>query len=65
MSPSIKYLYANFLCKTVSQYIDIISPLIYQFEYDAMEDFWEKYKIIADRKPRAEWNRNRNKGEPR
>lgn len=61
MKPDIKYLYANFLCKSVEQYINIIAPVVYTFDYDVMEDFWQSFKIISDHKPRAEWNKNRSR----
>jgi len=62
MNPNIKYLYSNFLCKTVSQYVNLLAPIFGEYDKGINEKFWDKYKIIDNWCPLAEWRNNRNKG---
>lgn len=60
MKPQFKYLYANFLCKTLEQYINIIICIHVALSLlsENMEGFWNKYKITSGQKPKADWNRD-------
>ena len=58
LSPNVQYLYANFLSKTVQQYIDLIVPVFGLIDKGLLGVFWSKYKIINDLQPRAVWSDN-------
>jgi len=62
MNPNIKYLYSNFLCKTIGQYVNILAPIFGDYDKRINEIFWDKYKIIDNWCPLSEWRDNKNKG---